>query len=123
MADAARTVGADRARTAALLMLGALAAVALTATLREAASPVSLGLLALFLLVPLLLPLPGLLQGRRRTYAWCTLCLTPHLVYALTEVVANPAVRPLALAMIALVFALTVALVAYLRLTRKGDRG
>ena len=77
-----------------------------------------LALLALFLFVPLMLPLSGLLRRRRRTYAWATLCLTPHFVYALTEVVASPALRLHTGAMLVLSLALMVALVAYLRLTR-----
>ena len=117
-ADAIVPAAAERARHATLLLLAALAATALLAILREAASLVSLGLLVLFLLLPLLLPLSGLLRHDRRTFAWSTLCLTPHLVYALTEIVANPAVRSLAIVMVALVFGLMGALVAYLRLTR-----
>ena len=65
--------------------------------------------------MPLALPLPGMLRRRRRTYAWATLCLTPHFVYALTELVANPALRLHAGAMLVLSLALMVALVAYLR--------
>jgi len=72
------------------------------------------------LLVPLALPAPGLLRNDRRTYAWATLCLTPHVVYALMEVVANPPLRVLACAMLLLAMAALAALVAHLRLTRGG---
>jgi uncharacterized membrane protein len=109
---------AERARAVALVLLGALALDVVLVLLRAAAGAVSLALLALFLLVPLVLPLPGLVHRRRRTYAWATLCLTPHFVYALTELVASPALRLHTGAMLVLSLALMVALVAYLRLTR-----
>jgi len=64
--------------------------------------------------------LPGMLARNRRTFAWATLCVTPHFIYALTEIVANPAIRVLAASILMLSLALVVALVAYLRLTRAG---
>jgi uncharacterized membrane protein len=70
------------------------------------------------LLVPLLLPLPGLLRGQRRTYAWATLCVTPYFIYGLTEVIANPAVRVPAGAILFASLAWFVTLVDYLRATR-----
>ncbi|MGB5103126.1 MAG: DUF2069 domain-containing protein [Steroidobacteraceae bacterium] len=70
------------------------------------------------LLVPLLLPLPGLLRNRRRTHAWATLCVAPYFIYGMTEVIANPAVRGMAGAILFASLALFVALVSYLRLTR-----
>ena len=45
--------------------------------------------------------------------------LTPHFIYALTEIVANPAIRPLAAAIFVIGLGLAIALVAYLRLTRE----
>jgi uncharacterized membrane protein len=75
-------------------------------------------LLVLFLLGPLALALPGLLARRRRTYAWATFCITPHFIYSLTEIVANPAIRPLAAAIFVFGLGAVIALVAYLRLTR-----
>jgi uncharacterized membrane protein len=117
------TVLAARARTAAVTLLLALGAVAVLLIARDASSPGSAALLALFLLVPLLLPLPGLWRGQRRTFAWATLCLTPHFVFALTEIVANPALRSITAAMLLLGTSLMIALVAYLRLTRgSGER-
>jgi uncharacterized membrane protein len=71
-----------------------------------------------FLVVPLVITLPGILRRNRRTFAWATLCITPHFIYALTEVVANPAIRVLTAAMMVAALGLTLALVAYLRLTR-----
>ena len=108
-----------RARTIVLALLGALAIVVVLALLRSAAGASgSVALLATVLLLPLALPLRGLLRRDRRTYAWATLCLTPHFVYGLTELVANPALRVPAAAILLLALALMIALVAYLRLTR-----
>ena len=109
---------AERARTAALWLLFALMAIVGLLITRDAGSALSAALLALCLLLPLLLPLPGLWQRRRRTYAWATLCLAPHFIFALVEIVANPALRPLAAVVLLLGTGLMVALVAYLRLTR-----
>ena len=113
------TALAERARTAALSQLCALLAIVGLLIVRETTSPLSAGLLALCLLLPLLLPLPGLWQRRRRTYAWATLCLAPHFIFALVEIVANPALRPLAAVVLLLGTGLMVALVAFLRLTRE----
>jgi uncharacterized membrane protein len=71
------------------------------------------------LLVPLLLPLRGLLRGDRRTHAWATLCIAPYLVYGITESVANPAVRAAAAGILLASLAHFVSLVAYLRLSRR----
>ena len=110
---------ASRARAVVLALLFALAVVVVFALLRSPdAGSRSTRLLAAVLLVPLALPLRGLLRRDRRTYAWATLCLTPHFVYALTELVANPALRVYAAAILLLALALMMGLVAYLRLTR-----
>jgi len=74
--------------------------------------------LALALLAPLVLTLPGLLRSDRRTHAWATLCVTPYLIYGLTESIANPAVRGVAGAILFASLALFVSLVGFLRLTR-----
>jgi uncharacterized membrane protein len=71
-------------------------------------------------LLPWLLPLRGLLAGRRRTYAATTLLTMPYLAYGLMEVLANPGARAYAGATVLLAFALFVALVAYLRVSRPG---
>ncbi|HEX9207492.1 MAG TPA: DUF2069 domain-containing protein [Steroidobacteraceae bacterium] len=109
---------AERARLAVLSLLLALAAVVGLVIARAASSTPSAVLLALFLLLPLLLPLPGLWRRERRTFAWATLCLTPHFIYALMEAVANPKALPLAAAMLLLATASMVALVGYLRASR-----
>ena len=121
-ASAGAATGAARARLVALALLFALAGTALLAAFYGERSALSFWLL-LLLVAPLLAALPGLLRGRRRTFAWATLCLTPHFVYALTEIVANPAIRPLAATMFGLSLGLVVTLIAYLRLTRPGNTG
>jgi uncharacterized membrane protein len=115
------TLAAERSRAAALVLLAALFAACAWAVLREAAGDGVTTLLALFLLAPLALPLPGLLRRTRRTYAWATLCLAPHFLFSLTEIVANPALRPLAALIFLLALGLLLVLVAYLRLTRPGS--
>ena len=75
-------------------------------------------LLAAVLVLPLLLPLKGLLRGDRRTYAWATLCIAPAFLYAITEAIANSLVRAIAAAILVASLAHFVALVAYLRVTR-----
>jgi uncharacterized membrane protein len=119
MPDAAlaRGAAAVHSRRAVLALFGGLIACAVVVVAREARTPLAHALLAMLLLVPLALPLPGLLRNDRRTFAWATLCLTPHSVYALTEIVANPTMRAYAIALLVLAFAALVALVAHLRLT------
>ena len=70
------------------------------------------------LTLPLLIALPRLLAGHRRTYAWMTLAVTPFLVVAITEAVANPAGRAWAALCLGVAFLLFVLLIAYLRMTR-----
>ena len=110
--------GASHARLITLALVLLLISLSVIAAFFGERSAVSFWLVVALLVVPLVITLPGILQRNRRTYAWATLCVTPHFVYALTEVVANPAIRLLAAAMIAVALGLTLALVAYLRLTR-----
>jgi len=70
---------------------------------------------------PLWVGLPWLISGKRRTFAWMSLALTPYLVLALTESVASPARRTWAGACVLLTLLLFVLIVAYLRVTR-GER-
>ena len=114
--------GADRARRFSLLLLAALAAVSLRAAFEGERSAVSFWVLAFVLVAPLAIAVPGLIARNRRTFAWATLCVTPHFIYALTEIVANPAIRELAASILVLSLGLAVALVAYLRLTRGEGR-
>jgi uncharacterized membrane protein len=105
---------ARRWALATLAMIGV--AIGVAATL-DASWPGS-ALLAAALVLPLLLPLKGLLQGDRRTYAWATLCIAPCFVYGITEVIANSSVRAIAAVILFTSLAHFVALVAYLRVTR-----
>jgi uncharacterized membrane protein len=118
MPDAA---AAARSRSVALILFAALAACAAYAIAIGASSTLERSALAALLLVPLALPVPGLVRNDRRTYAWATLCLTPHVVYALMEAVANPPLRAVACAMLLLAMAVLAALVAHLRLSRSGS--
>ena len=106
---------ARRLTLAAATLLGACVA---AATLRGAPWPANAGW-TLLMLVPLLLPLPGLLRGTRRTYAWATLCVAPYFAYGLTEVVANPAARGVAAAILFASLAWFASLVHGLRVTRE----
>ena len=120
MTDAATdsASGAGHARLIALTLVLLLAGLSLLAAFYGERSTVSFWLVVAFLVLPLLITLPWLLRRQRRTFAWATLCVTPHFVYALTEVVANPAIRLLAAALLSVSLGLVLALVAYLRLTR-----
>lgn len=71
------------------------------------------------LTLPLWIALPRLLAGHRRTFAWLSLAVTPFLVVAITEAVANPASRMWAALCLSLAFALFVLSIAYLRATRE----
>ena len=60
-------------------------------------------------------PLNGLIRGRRYTYAWATLFAIPYLVFALTELLVNPAARWVAASRLLLVFGWFCAMVLFLR--------
>ena len=107
------------ARYAALAAAATVAACVVAASLRSAPWPANLGW-TIALLLPVAAPIPGLLRGTRRTYAWATLCVAPYFVYGVTEVIANPAVRGAAAAILLASLAWFVALVGYLRLSRPG---
>jgi uncharacterized membrane protein len=68
--------------------------------------------------VPLLAPLHGLVRGRRHTYAWATLFAIPYLIFALTELLVNPAARWVATCSLLLVFGWFCAMILYLRASR-----
>lgn len=70
------------------------------------------------LALPLVLALPRLHAGNRRTYAWMTLAVVPSLVLAITEAVANSAARWWAGLCLFTVFTLFALLIAHLRVTR-----
>jgi uncharacterized membrane protein len=66
----------------------------------------------------LLAPLEGLMKGRRHTYAWATLFAIPYLVFALTELLVNPAARWVAGSSLLLVFGWFCTMVLFLRASR-----
>lgn len=114
------STGADARRRARRLSIGGAALLGgcvLAATLHGATGPARLGW-SVLALVPLLLPLPGLVRGSRRTCAWATLCVAPYFLYGLTEVVANPAVRTLAAAILFASLGWFASLVYCLRVSR-----
>jgi uncharacterized membrane protein len=110
----------QRARRTALATAAVLAACVAAASLRSAPWPVNLGWM-IALLLPVAAPIPGLVRGIRRTYAWATLCVAPYFIYGTTEVIANPAVRGAAAAILFASLAWFVALVGYLRLDRNSS--
>src|SRR5690606_34767148 len=74
--------------------------------------------LIVVLTLPLVVALPRLLAGHRRTYAWMTLAVTPYLIVAITEAVANPAQRAWAALCLGIAFLFFLLLIVYLRVTR-----
>lgn len=65
--------------------------------------------------LPLLAPLHGLITGRRYTYAWATLFAIPYLVFAVTELLVNPAARWVASISLLLVFGWFCTMILFLR--------
>jgi uncharacterized membrane protein len=108
---------AGRARRLVLGAMSLLGLLVLAAALGSAPWPANV-LLALACLVPLLLPVRGVLRGSRRTYAWATLCVVPYVVAGVTETIANPALRALAATMVFASLGWFATLIWYLRVTR-----
>jgi uncharacterized membrane protein len=106
-----------RARVAVVSTIAVLIAALIVWRVRTGFS-VGDAVLIVVLTLPLLIALPRLLAGHRRTYAWMTLAVTPFLVVAITEAVANPAGRAWAALCLVVAFLLFVLLIAYLRVTR-----
>jgi uncharacterized membrane protein len=75
-------------------------------------------LLCVVAAAPLLAPLPGLVRGRRHTYAWASLFAVPYVAFAVTELLVNPAARAVASLSLVLVFAWFCSMVLYLRASR-----
>jgi uncharacterized membrane protein len=111
------TTAQERARRAVLTAMAVLGVLVLAAAMRSATWPVNL-VLALACLIPLLLPLRGLLTGSRRAHAWATLCVAPYVVAGITDTIANPALRGTAALVLLASLAWFATLVWYLRVTR-----
>jgi len=108
-----------RLRVAAIAGLaGLLAASALTLWLALPGRGPIPATLAVIAALPLLLPVPGLVRGRRPIGVWGLFLLAPYLALGLTEVVANPPARASATAVIGLVFVTSIVLIAWLRVSR-----
>jgi uncharacterized membrane protein len=75
-------------------------------------------LLCVIAVVPLLLPLNGLVRGKRYTYAWATLFAIPYLAFAMTELLVNPQARWVAGVSLLLVFAWFCTMILFLRASR-----
>lgn len=77
---------------------------------------------ALLLFVPSALPwlllLPGLWRGSGRSALWAVLLTAPYLAWGLMEVLANPGAKFYAAGQVLLAFAIFVAAIAHLRITR-----
>ena len=76
-------------------------------------------LTTLVALLPLLMPLPGLVMGWRRTLQWSPLTLAPALALALTEILVNTPARWIATLTLALILATFASLIAALRSGRQ----
>lgn len=87
---------------------------------RDGLSALEMVLIAV-LTLPLLIAIPKLLAGNRRTYAWMTLAITPFIVIGITEAVADPATRIWAGLCLMMGFLVFVLLIAYLRASRPGS--
>lgn len=75
-------------------------------------------LLCVLAALPLLAPLNGLMRGRRHTYAWATLFAIPYIVFALTELLVNPAARWAGAMSLLLLFAWFCSMILFLRVSR-----
>jgi uncharacterized membrane protein len=70
---------------------------------------------------PWLLLLPRLARGDRRATLWAVLLTSPYLAYGLMEILANPGAKAWAAGAVFLSFALFVAAIGHLRLSRPKD--
>jgi len=68
--------------------------------------------------LPLLVPLNGIVRGRRYTYGWATLFAIPYLAFALTELLVNRQARWVAAMSLLLVFAWFCTMILFLRASR-----
>ena len=90
----------------------------LAAWLATLYKPTAAALLGGLLVLPLLLPMPGMLAHRPRTLRWAPLTLAPTLAWTVMEVLANPASRAYPAAVLAALLASFAAVIACLRQSR-----
>ncbi len=102
------------ARTAHLAAVAAWLALAGSIALWQAGS--GIGIVATLVAgLPLLLPLPGILRGARRSLGAAPMALAPALALAITEFLVNPPARPFAGATLAIAFTAFAAVLTALR--------
>ena len=106
-----------RARCGVLAAMSVLGLLVVIAALQTAPLPANLYLSVAWLL-PVLLPLRGVLANSRRTHAWATLCVAPYIIAGVMETIANPTLRSLATLIVFASLAWFAALIRYLRVTR-----
>ncbi|MBL8270803.1 DUF2069 domain-containing protein [Steroidobacter sp.] len=108
------------ARRLRLSVIGAVAVLIAILIAWRALNGLSTGdvILIVVLTLPFGFAIPRLMAGNRRAYAWMTLAVTPFLVVAITEAVANPSTRLWSGSCLTMAFGLFVLLIAYLRVTR-----
>ena len=75
-------------------------------------------LICIIAVVPLLIPLNGLIRGYRYTYAWATLFAIPYLMFSTTELLVNARARWVAGASLILVFGWFCTMILFLRASR-----
>jgi len=105
------------ARAATLALAGLLCALFVRWHAARHGAPTA-ALAAVLGVAPWLALAPGLWRGDRRRYLAATLLTTPYLGYGLMEVLANPGARAYAGALVLLAFAVFIAALAFLRLSR-----
>jgi uncharacterized membrane protein len=113
-------MSAERARAACRIAAGAWLALILSVLCWPLGTPTVGWATTAIAFLPLLMPLPGLARGTRRTQSWAPLTLGPVLALALTEVLVNPAARARVAVTLALVLAAFSALLAALRAAPRG---
>jgi uncharacterized membrane protein len=104
-----------------VLISWALLALLMVAWHASRLTPAAAVLATIVTLLPLTLPLRGLIDGTRRTYRWAPLVLAPYLAYGLMEWIANPGARPFALATLATMFVAFASVIAWLRASELGQ--
>lgn len=111
-------------RASHVVMVGSLVALAWllglwVVLLAPPANPALVAPLLLLLVLPLVIPLRGLLYGRRYTAAWVSLLSLFYFAYGIARIPDPPPVRWLGITCTALSLGLFLGAVGYVRLTRR----